>query len=236
MRRLALIPARGTSRRLPRKNVLPVGGRPLIAWTIEAALISGVFDRVVVSTDDMEIAEIARKQGAEVPFERPANLAADNASTVDVLLHALEWFDTFEDYLPTHLACLQPTSPLRTNEDIVAAAELARERDADAIVSVGPIRQHPAWIRRVGEDGRLEECLPGETTANLPANLAGIYALNGAIYLVKSSLLREHKSFYAGRTYAYVMPAERSIDIDTAWDLQQADLVLRARRPNETLA
>lgn len=211
---LAVIPARGGSRGLPRKNVLQFCGRPLIAWTIAAALESGVAGRVIVSTDDEEIAAVAREAGAEVPFLRPAELATDEATTLDVALHLL---DTLA-LQPAWLLLLQPTSPLRTASDICAAAALAGE--SDAVVSLASASQ---WLHRVDRDGFLEPLVDVPMTRRQDAPPA--YALNGAIYLVRTEALRRERTFCPRRTRAYIMPPERSVDIDTALDWTWAQML-----------
>ena len=234
---LALIPARGGSKGIPHKNLAPGGGRPLIAWTVAAARAAGPVDRVVVSTDDAVIAAVGRELGAEIPFLRPAELAQDDTPGIAPPLHALRWLEKHEGYRPALLLLLQPTSPLRTAEDIRAAVELLQARDADAVVSVTPVRKHPHWMKRLGAEGRLIdapalahglEAVPqrgGTRRQDLPP----LYAPNGAVYLARRDVLLDHGGWYTERTYAYVMPEERSLDIDTPWDLHLADLVLGGR-------
>ena len=156
---LGLITARGGSKGIPKKNIEHVGGKPLIAWTIEAALKSNVFDRVVVSTDNNEIAGVAQKWGAEVPFIRPVRLSKDDSPHVDVLIHAINWLQEKEDYLPEFLMLLQPTSPLRTSEDIDKSFELAVDRKADCVISVQEALSHPYSVMQVAEDQKLSEFL-----------------------------------------------------------------------------
>lgn len=228
---LAVVPARGGSRGVPGKNLFPVGGRPLIAWTLECARRARSIERVVVSTDSPEIASVAERCGVEVPFQRPPELARDDTPGIAPLLHTLRWLEENEGTLPSWVVCLQPTSPLRTPADVDAAVELAEREGADAVVSVSPAPAHPFWMRRIEEDGRLVDLLPGAPTPARRQELSPTYALNGAIYVARREFLLEHESFEAGRTLAYVMPPERSIDIDSAWDLQQADWCLRLRQP-----
>jgi CMP-N,N'-diacetyllegionaminic acid synthase len=223
---LALVLARGGSKSIPRKNLAPLAGKPLIAWTIEAALRCPAAPRVVVSTDDEEIAAVARSLGAEAPFERPAGLAQDDTPTMPVVAHALRRLEDTEHYRPDRVLLLQPTSPLRTAEDITAALTLADERRAESVVSVGPASSHPHLLKRITEDGTLEDLMPHDPVKRRQ-DLEPVYALNGAIYLASREQLLKHESFYAKKTYAYVMPPERSIDVDTPWDLYLCDLILR---------
>jgi len=208
---LALIPARGGSKRLPGKNVAPFCGRPLIAWTIQAALAAGSVDRVVVSTDDDAITAAALEAGAEVPFRRPAVLASDAAGSVDVALHAL---DALGD--PARiLLLLQPTSPLRQAQDIDAALRRLGESDAPAVIGVTkpfkPLGFH-VWV---GAGDKVS-----------PIGIEGgdeIRLINGALYAIRVDVLRQARDFDPPGTVAFEMPFERSIDIDTALDWQLAE-------------
>jgi CMP-N,N'-diacetyllegionaminic acid synthase len=218
--------ARGGSKSLPRKNLAPLAGRPLIAWTIEAALRCRDVDRVVVSTDDDEIAAVARAQGAEVPFMRPPELAEDSTPTMPVIVHALRWLEAEQGYVPDAVVLLQPTSPLRTADDITGVVALARERSADSVISVSLAWSHPHLAKRIAGDGRLEDFI-AHPKVDRRQDLEPVYSLNGAIYLARRAALLENQTFYGPNTYAYVMPPERSLDVDTAWDLHLCDLVLR---------
>ncbi|MEO8679076.1 MAG: acylneuraminate cytidylyltransferase family protein [Vicinamibacterales bacterium] len=226
---LAIIPARGGSRGLPGKNILAVGGRPMIAWSIDAARHAASIDRVVVSTDDKEIAAVARACGGEVPGLRPAELARDDTPGVDPIVHMVQSLRTSEDYAPDYVMVLQPTSPLRTAGDIEAAVALLRARKAAAVVSVCAVTQHLAWMKRVDPDGRM--AAPHEAPPR--QEVQPQYVLNGAIYLVATESLMATHSLYAEPTYVYVMPAERSIDVDAQWDLHLADLALRFPMPDQ---
>lgn len=230
----AVIPARGGSKSVHKKNTAPVGGKPLIYWTIAAALQSRMLSRVIVSTDDAEIAAVARAAGAEVPFMRPAELARDDTPGIAPILHAIDWFAQAEAYSPDAVMCLQPTSPLRTVEDIDNAIELARRSDADAVVSGVVAAQHPYWMKQTDASGRVRPFLELETPPTRRQDLPTVYALNGALYLARRTVLIERKTWYTDRTYLYIMPEERSLDIDTPWDLHLADLVLAARHHNAT--
>lgn len=220
---LAVIPARSGSKRLPGKNLLPVAGHPLIAHAIRLAGRSRDIDRCVVSTDSPDIAAVARQYGAEAPFLRPVELAQDATPGIEPVLHALRWLDEHDGYRPDYVMLLQPTSPLRTVEDLEAAIRLVEQRQADAVVSVC-LTHPPSWMRRVAEDGRLLDGASGaqETDA--------VYRVNGAIYVARREVLLQQQNWYTDRTYAYVMPAERSLDIDTPWDLHLANLILNDGR------
>ena len=174
--------ARGGSKSLPRKNLAPLAGRPLIAWTIEAALRCREVGRVVVSTDDDEIAAVARTLGAEVPFRRPPELAEDDTPTMPVIMHALHWLEDEQGYVPDAVVVLQPTSPLRIADDITGAITLARERSAESVISVSPSWSHPHLAKRIAADGRLEEFMV-HPRVDRRQDLEPVYSLNGAIYL-----------------------------------------------------
>ncbi len=223
---LGLITARGGSKGIPHKNIVLLAGKPLIAWTIEAACASKVIDRIVVSTDDPEIAEVSRNWGAEVPFLRPDELARDDSPHVDVVIHAVKWLEEHQSYLPDYVLLLQPTSPLRIPEDIDAAVALAIEKDADAVVSVCLSPAHPYLMRRIEGDGRLTEFMPRPSGYIRRQTLPPVYVENGAIYLVRRDVLLRDRSWYSEHTYAHVMPQERSVDVDTLWDLKLAALML----------
>lgn len=223
---LALIPARGGSKGILRKNLQPVAGKPLVLWTCEVARHAPSITRLIVSTEDPEIAEVARRGGAEIPFLRPAELAADETPAIDVILHCLGWLQANEGVLPDLLLWLQPTSPLRTVNDIEGAVNLLHTRKAASVVSVSPSSHPAAWLKRVSEEGLL---LPWQTGSS-PSRRQEVeksFELNGAIYLTRTEHLLREKSLYSDPTYAFVMPRERSLDIDEPWDLKLADLILR---------
>jgi CMP-N,N'-diacetyllegionaminic acid synthase len=226
---LAVIPARGGSKGVPMKNVAPVGGKPLIAWTIEAALVASSHPRVVVSTDDPDIVRVAREWGAEVPFLRPAELATDEAAGEAPVVHALEWLRSEDGWEPDLVMCLQPTSPLRSAHDIDASIARLEALNADSLVSVTPANQHPYWMKRLDGDGWVYPFLP-EAVGARRQELPPVYALNGAIYLARRSAFLAAGRWYVGRTCSYIMPAERSLDVDTPWDLHLAGLLLAERQ------
>ena len=157
---LAIITARGGSKGLPQKNIRPLAGKPLIAYTIEAALQARLLDRTVVSTDDHQIAEIARQFGAEIPFLRPPELARDETIVYPVLTHALRWLDEHEGYRPDYVMLLQPTSPLRTAEDIDNSITIALEKNAEGVVSLCETKHHPYWTKQIAGDGQIVDFIP----------------------------------------------------------------------------
>jgi len=230
---LGLITARGGSKGLPRKNILYLAGRPLIAWTIEAALQSGSLSRVILSTDDTEIAEVGRQWGAEVPFFRPVELASDNSLSIDSVLHAVQWLADNENYQPEYVMLLQPTSPLRSPKDIQKAIQIRQDKQADSVVSVTFVHQHPDWMKAISPEGYLVGISAPEQPSARRQDLPPVYALNGAIYLIKREALLAQKSFVVERTLAYLMPPERSLDIDTLWEFRLAELIMQENLHHE---
>ncbi len=223
---VGIIPARGGSKRLPGKNIMELNSKPLITWSIEAALASCYLDRVIVSTDDPEIAAVAEADGAGVPFLRPPELADDSATSVDVLLHAyrhlIEHGDPFDV-----IALLQPTSPLRTGKDIDAGIRLFSKRKAQSIISVAEDRHH-WWANTLGVDGCMKDFLPEERLVR-SQELPPAYRLNGALYVVDAGFLVERNTLFGTRTYAYIMPKERSVDIDDITDFRIAEALMASQ-------
>lgn len=230
MSTFALIPARGGSKGIPRKNIKPIAGKPLIAWTIEAALRSRHLDAVVVSTEDEEIAEVSRRHGAQVPFMRPHALAQDGSPGIDPVLHAL-------DQLPEHDAVLllQPTSPLRRTSDIDACLELAARGGHPSVVSVTEADAHPNWTYRLegaAADGRDGDGAMLQPYIDAPValrrqDLPPAYVLNGALYFANAAWLRRTRVLVHADTRALVMAREHSVDIDTPLDWRFAELLLQ---------
>lgn len=227
---IGLITARGGSKGLPRKNLRLLAGQPLIAWSIEAARRSRYLRRVIVSTDDAEIAEVSRRYGAEVPFMRPGDLAGDASPHVPVILHALDWLGQHEGRQPEWVMLLQPTSPLRAGEDIDAAIELAEKTGTDAVIGVTEPRHHPFLMYRMDERGRLTKFMSSDPAYARRQDLPPVFAVNGAIYLIRGSHLRATGSLTPDGCLGLPMPAERAMDIDTAEDLRLAELILNTRR------
>lgn len=223
MKTLGLIPARGGSKGIPRKNIKLIAGKPLIVWTIESALRSSMLDAVVVSTDDAEIAEVARRAGAQVPFMRPSELAQDQTPGIEPVLHALAEMPEYDSVL-----LLQPTSPLRTREDIDGCLRLAMEHHALSVVAVSEPDAHPYWTYRLTERQGLERLVaapPVVRRQDLPA----VVAINGALYFADAKWLRRGGNLIGTETIAYVMSRERSIDLDTPLDWKFAELLLKER-------
>ncbi len=219
---LALIPARGASKRIPHKNIKLLLGEPLIARTIEQAKKSRYIDSIVVSTDDKKIAGISRNYGAEVPFIRPRRLALDTAKGIDVVLQAINWLKkNGREY--DLVVLLQPTSPLRASTDIDNAIELLFSKSAKAVISVCESGHKPLWSDVLPKSGCMRNFMKkNKQSSNAPQ----YYTLNGAIYLGYCSYIKKHKGFLGARTFAYIMPQERSVDIDSEFDFWIAEQFL----------
>jgi CMP-N,N'-diacetyllegionaminic acid synthase len=214
---LGLVPARGGSKGIPRKNIRLLGGKPLIAWTLDEAKKSKYIDRLVCSTDDDEIAGVARQFGADVPFMRPPELATDTARGIDVVLHALRKLPKFDV-----VVLLQPTSPLRTAEDIDGAIETWAEAK-QTVVGVAEVSKSPYWMYGLSDTGTLQQLLPKPANAANRQDLPKAFALNGAVYVASRDELKDQESFLTATTRGYVMAAERSIDLDTKEDWEYAE-------------
>ena len=212
---LAVIPARGGSKGLPGKHLLQADGRPLLAFSIEAAHGAHGIDRTVLSSDDDAIMAAARGCQCDVPFRRPAELATDSALTIDVLLHALDQLPEYEV-----IVLLQPTSPLRTSVDIDAALTRFASCGAPACVSVCVVEHSPYWMYRIGNNGTLSAFIEPPASGLRRQDLPEAYVLNGAIYIADVAWLRARKTFMTQDTVAHVMPVRRSIDIDTVADFE----------------
>jgi CMP-N,N'-diacetyllegionaminic acid synthase len=218
---LGIIPARGGSKGIPKKNIKHISGKPLIAWTIDAALKSKHLTKVVVSTDSPEISSISKDFGAQVPFLRPSEIARDDTPGVEPILHALSLLPSFEA-----VVVLQPTSPLRTSQDIDNCILLGLEKSANSAVSVTASSSHPFWSYKLGTNMRLESFI-NEVNLSRRQDLPEAYALNGAVYYAKKEWLIRNKSLMGSDTVGYVMPPDRSIDIDTELDWKIAEMLLK---------
>ncbi|QUL99329.1 MAG: acylneuraminate cytidylyltransferase family protein [Candidatus Fermentithermobacillus carboniphilus] len=225
---LGIIPARGGSKSIPRKNIALLNGRPLISYTIRAAQQSRSISRLIVSTDDSEIANISAALGAEIPFMRPKELAQDSTPTIEVVLHALDVLESDHSYCPDVVVLLQPTSPLRNSADIDHAVSIFVSSEADVVVSVSRVEEHPYNMYRI-EGGFLQPLIERDIRITLRQNYPEIYRLNGAIYVSKPQTLRRLRSFIAGRLVPYIMPRERSLDIDDPTDMLYASVILRSQ-------
>ncbi|WP_339060487.1 acylneuraminate cytidylyltransferase family protein [Tepidibacillus marianensis] len=217
---LGIIPARGGSKGVPRKNIRVVAGKPLIAWTIDEARKSKYIDQLILSSEDQEIIQVAKEYDCEVPFVRPKELAQDNTPGIDPVLHAIEMLSGYE-----YIILLQPTSPLRTVEDIDGCIEKCIQNQNDYGVSVTETDKSPYWMYSI-ENDKMVPVLSQDMIINRRQESPKVYELNGAIYIAKTEKLIESKTFLNKVTVPYIMPKERSVDIDTELDLKLVELIL----------
>ncbi|MBT2282010.1 acylneuraminate cytidylyltransferase family protein [Paenibacillus polymyxa] len=225
---LAVIPARGGSKGLLQKNIRSLGGNPLIEYTIEAALKSGCMDGVLVSTDNDEIARIAKLAGADVPFLRPVELATDEAASIDVLKHAVHFYELKQNHHFQYIMLLQPTSPLRNDYDIREAYQLFITHKADSLQSITLADTHP-YLLREWNQGIIQPYLKDQAGNLRRQELPELYMLNGAIYIIKRDLLMIENLMVGPNNIGYIMPKERSVDIDDEMDLKWAEFLMQNR-------
>lgn len=211
---LAIIPARGGSKGLPRKNIKMLAGKPLIAWTIEEAKKSKYITSLILSSEDNEIIEIAEKYGCNVPFRRPIEIAQDDTAGIMPVLHAIEKCPGYD-----YVVLLQPTSPLRTVEDIDGCIAKVILNNAPSCVSITEVEKSPYWMYKLQEDGRMKSVIEG-TLITSRQELPTIYNLNGAVYVAEVEWLKQNQSFLTSETVGYIMDKANSIDIDTEEDFQ----------------
>lgn len=229
---LAIIPARGGSKTITGKNIIQLCGKPLIAYTIEAAQKSELVDRIVLSTDDKKIMAVARNYNVDIPFRRPDELAKDTALAIDNFIYTIdrlknEFDETYEEFV-----VLQPTSPLREAEDIDNALTLFFEKEADSVISVSETTHPPLWAKKIDASGRLRNYFDFEAARTNRQALEKAFMPNGAIFVFKSALLKEKYTYSSDKTFPYIMPKERSIDIDDYWDLKLAEFMIKKRCTN----
>lgn len=218
---LAIIPARGGSKGVPRKNIRDLAGKPLIAWTIDEAKKSKYIDRLILSSEDDEIIDVAKQYGCEVPFKRPMELAQDDTPGIEPVLHAIEQCPGYD-----YVVLLQPTSPLRTVEDIDGCIEKLLNSDADFCVSVTEPDHSPYWMYTV-ENDKMKPLLPQDDLITRRQDLPKAYALNGAVYVGYTTSIVEHKSFLTNKSCIYIMSKRHSIDIDTRLDFDFCEVILK---------
>ena len=231
---IAIIPARGGSKGLPKKNVKEIMGKPLIAWTIEQALASKYLDKIVVSTDNEEIKLISEKYGAEVPFLRPKVLARDDSPTIDVIMHAINWFEKREEYFDI-IVLLEPTSPLRKEDDIDNAIELFIKNidKADSLVSVGDVHLENPYIMKKFEKGYVKSFIEINEEIYQRQQLPKVYFPYGVIYLSKTDALKKYKTFYQERTIPYYIERWQNYEVDDIYDFICAEAIIKYKLKGE---
>lgn len=225
---LAIIPARGGSKGLPKKNIKLLNGIPLIGHTLMEAKKSKYLNRVIVSTDDEEIAEVSRQFNGEVPCLRPKELAKDTSPTIDSIRHIINYLKEKENYLPDYICLLQCTSPLRTYEDIDGAIEKLSYTEFDGIISVCEVEVNPYWTN-VFEKDKLKYFIEEGKNITRRQDLPKVYRYNGAIYIIKTDVFIKERTFETDNITGYVMATEKSIDIDTITDFKIAEILMKER-------
>lgn len=225
---IAIIPARGGSKTIPRKNIKPFNGKPLIYYAIAEAKKSQYPSRVLVSTEDREIAQIAREYGAGV-IPRPLDLAQDDAPLLLALQHVIKYLEQVEDYHPDVIVTLQPTSPLRTAEDIDRAIKKFLQTECDSVVSVCEVEHPPHWMFTL-EGDKLKPVIEGGEGITQRQDAPKVYRLNGAVYVTHRDVIIKESRELGNDTRAYIMPPERSIDINTDLDFKLAELLMKERK------
>ncbi len=227
---LALIPARGGSKTLPRKNILPLAGESLIAWSIKAAFFSKFIDRVIVSTEDHEIATVAKKNGASVPFLRPNGLAQDNSTSIDVVIHTL---DTLEEHGESYdfVLLLEPTSPLRKKDDIDnAVRNLIDDDNFDAIVSLGQIQlEHPSYTKKI--TGKFVSSFTDAPSISRRQDNNKVYFPYGVLYMIKTTTLYKERTFYPKKLMPYLIERWQNYEIDDGLDFFIVENIMKKYKP-----
>jgi CMP-N-acetylneuraminic acid synthetase len=229
IRVLGVITARGGSKGIPRKNIVPLLGKPLLVYTVQAALASKRLTRTVLSTDDTAIAEVGMRAGVDVPFMRPADLAGDDVSTIPVLQHVVGELESAGEQYDAVLT-LQPTNPLRRPEDIDGAIEMLESTGADSVISFAEVGEHhPARMKWIAPDGRVSDPPFAEAFEGQPRQqLRKLYLREGSIYLTRRAVLMEHNSIKGNDCRAWIIPPERALNIDTPFDLLMTEQVLKS--------
>lgn len=227
---VGLIPARGGSKGLPAKNIRPLCGKPLIAWTVEKAKLSKYLDVVLVTTDSREIADIATQYGAQAPFLRPPELASDTASTYDAVFHALKYYRDVEKREFDYTVLLEPTSPLREDDDIDRMLELLESHrdDTDSIVSVGEVGEHPSIMKRL-VGNRMEAFCPELSQTSRRQDNVPAYFPYGVAYIAKTAALADEKTFYTKRCMPYPIQRHQNYEIDDLYDFLCVESVMKHR-------
>ena len=222
---LGIIPARGGSKGVPGKNIKPLDGKPLIAWTIKAAKESKYLDRLILSSDSLAIIKVAKQYGCNVPFVRPSELSQDETPGISPVLHVIEQVPDYE-----YIVLLQPTSPFRSAGDIDRCIEICLEQYGKACISVSEVKENPSWMYHIQENKILSPLLDAPLITRRQ-NLPKVYKINGAVYVAKAKWLQKSRSFMGVNTVAYVMPHERSLDIDTPFDFRIAEMLVDEHLP-----
>lgn len=229
---LTIIPARGGSKGVKNKNIKLLGDKPLIAYSIEENKKSKYVDRVLISTDDDKIAQVASMYGAEIPFMRPSELATDTAKTIDVIIHCINWLKENENYYPDITVVTQCTSPLTTSWDIDRAIEKFIRLGCDSLTSVCLTEHHPYWMFTL-EGSFMKPFMKEGQNLHRRQDLPNVYRQNGAIYIARTDGLLAEKNLEFGKISGYIMDNNKSVDIDTEIDFKLAEFLIEARNNDE---
>lgn len=225
---LGVITARGGSKGVPGKNIRPCGGKPLIAWIIEAAQQSSYIDRLILSSDDKAIIDVAKQRGCEVPFVRPAHLADDDSLTIDVVLHAIELVQGYD-----MVVLLQPTSPLTLSEDIDGCIRHCITSGSKSAITVTDVDKNPFWMFKLDNDGYLQPLMNMKYLNKRRQDLPPVFLPTGAVYVAEAAALKLERSFYTDRTAGYRVPRSRSMDIDSELDFILFEILKKDNRNSE---
>lgn len=226
MKNIAIIPARSGSKGVKDKNIRPLNGKPLMAYSIDAALESKMFDDVMVSTDSQKYADIARSYGANIPFLRSASLSTDTSTTKDVILDILKQYESSGKIFET-FTILQPTSPLRTAEDIIEAYKLFTDKKANAVIGITETDHSPLICNTLPSDGLMTNFIRKNMRDKPRQMMDTYYRINGAIYIANVNYYQKYGNLYREKCYAYIMEREKSIDIDSEFDFLLAEFLLK---------
>lgn len=230
MKTVAFIFARGGSKGLPGKNIRLLDGKPLIGWAIDQARSVSRIERIIVSTDCFEIAGVAKSYGAEVPFMRPEKLAQDSTPEWLAWQHAMEYLSTVESYHPDAFVSIPATAPLRLPEDIDKCLDVYSDGDADVVITMTDAHRNPYFnMVKIKEDSTIELVIPSEDAVNRRQDAPSVYDMTTVAYVAKPSFVMNHDSIFQGRVKAVHIPQERSVDIDTAYDFEWAEWLIRKR-------
>ena len=230
---VAIVPARGGSKDIPRKNIVDLGGKPLIAWSIETALAAGCVDEVLVSTDDEEIVEIAQRHGASAPFLRPVELSRDDSSDWEVFLHAVEWLHGRDGHHPKIVVWVRPTAPFRSGDDIEGCVAELNASGASAVRTLIEAKNHPYWVMSLNQ-GRVRPFLDGIDLSRYHRrqDLPSAFSLAGSVEVIRTRDAVANGELYGGEVRGIVVPRHRSVDIDTPFDLDVARALLATKKEN----
>lgn len=222
---LAIIPARGGSKGVPRKNIRNLCGKPLIAWTIEEARKSRYIDRIILSSEDIEIITVAKQWGCEVPFVRPQDLAQDDTPGMTPVLYTIDTLAEKYEYV----VLLQVTSPLRTVEDIDGCIEWCIKHQANSCMAISEVSENPYWMFTIGQDNQLTKLMETDSEYLRRQDLPKVFIINGAMYIAQTEWLLKNKEFDSPETIGYIMPQERAVDIDCEMDFKICELIKETR-------